>query len=145
MMNSTKDTSEAKVLPKEESNGLSIANSTLEATLSILNSYIYFKCKNSLEKVKCSSICYLEAAGSYCNIYLSNCKKITVFQSLREIISFLPQESFIRVHRSYIININCVDKYYKNSLYVNNVAIPIGRAYKKETLSHFNIASKTIP
>lgn len=51
MMNSTKDTSEAKVLPKEESNGLSIANSTLEATLSILNSYIYFKCKNSLEKV----------------------------------------------------------------------------------------------
>ncbi|WP_300704584.1 LytTR family DNA-binding domain-containing protein [Bacteroides sp.] len=103
---------------------------------------IYFKCNNWLEKFTYNTICYLEAAGSYCNIHVSNNKKLTIAQPLGEIINSLPSDTFIRVHRSYVINIKYVNKYYGNIFYVQDTMIPIGRTYKKEALSHFNIVTK---
>lgn len=107
-----------------------------------LGSEIYFKCNNWLEKLRYSTICYLEAAGSYCSIHVSNNKKLTIAQPLGEIINSLPSDTFIRVHRSYVINIRYVNKYYGNIFYIQDTIIPIGRTYKKEALSHFNIVTK---
>lgn len=104
-------------------------------------SEIYFKCNNWLEKLTYNTICYLEAAGSYCSIHVSNNKKLTIAQPLGEIISSLPSDTFIRVHRSYVINIKYVNKYYGNIFYIQDTMIPIGRTYKKEALSHFNIVT----
>lgn len=104
-------------------------------------SEIYFKCNNWLEKLTYNTICYLEAAGSYCSIHVSNNKKLTIAQPLGEIINSLPSDTFIRVHRSYVINIKYVNKYYGNIFYIQDTMIPIGRTYKKEALSHFNIVT----
>ena len=97
-----------------------------------LGSEIYFKCNNWLEKLTYNTIYYLEAAGSYCSIHVSNNKKLTIAQPLGEIINSLPSDTFIRVHRSYVINIKYVNKYYGNIFYVQDTMIPIGRTYKKE-------------
>lgn len=107
-----------------------------------LGSEIYFKCNNWLEKLTYNTIYYLEAAGSYCSIHVSNNKKLTIAQPLGEIINSLPSDTFIRVHRSYVINIKHVNKYYGNIFYIQDTMIPIGRTYKKEALSHFNIVAK---
>lgn len=69
-------------------------------------------------------------------------KKITVSQPLGEITNSLCPYTFIRVHRSFVINLNYVDKYIGNLFYVHNKMIPIGRAYKKEALAHLNIVPK---
>lgn len=114
----------------------------VEANTNSLNYDIYFKQHNSIERLRCSRICYLEAAGSYCNIHMSDNKVMTVSQPLGEIICKLPANIFIRVHRSYIININYVNKFNGNIIYIDDHMIPIGRLYKKEALSHFNIVSK---
>lgn len=107
-----------------------------------LGSDVFFKCNNWLEKLKYNMICYLEASGSYCSIHISNNKHLTIAQPLGEIINSLPSDVFIRVHRSYVININHVSKYCNNMFYIQNTIIPIGRTYKKEALSHFNIVMK---
>lgn len=104
-----------------------------------LNSDLFIKCNNWLEKLQYSTICYLEASGSYCNIHISNNKNLTIAQPLGEIINSLPSNTFIRVHRSYVINMKHVNKYYGNIFYIQDKLIPIGRTYKKEVLSHFNI------
>ena len=109
-----------------------------------MDSYIYIKHNEWFEKLACNTICYLEAAGSYCTLYTSDYRKMTVSQSLGEITSFLPDNTFIRTHRSYVININYVNKYVGNTFFVYDKMIPIGRAYKKEVLSHFNIVTKGI-
>lgn len=103
------------------------------------DSTIYIKHNDCLEKIQYSTICYLEASGSYCNIYLSDNKKITISQPLGEIANFLCPYTFIRIHRSFIINVNHVDKYIGNIFFIHNRMLPIGRTYKKEALSHFNI------
>lgn len=118
--------------------------SEVEAKADTLYSFIYIKHNNSIERLKCSMIRYLEAAGSYCKIHMTGNKVITVSQPLGDIMGKLPTQIFIRVHRSYIININFVNKFYGNFFVIDNDTIPIGRMYKKEALSHFNIVSKGI-
>lgn len=107
-----------------------------------VSSELYFKCHNWLEKIAFNTICYLEAAGSYCRVHISNNKKLTIARPLSDIINSLPSDTFIRVHRSYAINIKYVNKYCRNVFYIQETMIPIGRAYKKEALSHFNIVTK---
>lgn len=106
------------------------------------NHNVYIKRNECFEKLPCNTICYIEASGSYCDIHTADCKKYTVTQPLGEITGYLCPDTFIRVHRSYVININYVDKYIGNLFYVHNKMIPIGRAYKKEALTHFNIVFK---
>lgn len=106
------------------------------------SSYLFIKCNNWLEKLKYNTICYLEASGSYCSIHISNNRNLTIAQPLGDIINSLPADTFIRVHRSYVINIEYVNKYYGNIFYIKDTIIPIGRTYKKEALSHFNIVIK---
>ena len=144
MIKSTKITNGTEVLYKEGSPNTLVGNTTVEVVSDIGDSYIYIKHHGSLEKLKCSTICYLEAAGSYCNIYMAKNKIMTIPQSLGEIVDSLPIDIFIRVHRSYVINIDYVDKYFDNTFYIFEATIPIGRTYKKDALSHFNIVSKTI-
>lgn len=105
-------------------------------------SSIYIKRHDWFEKLACSTICYLEASGSYCNLHTTEHKKITVSQPLGDIARFLPHDVFVRIHRSYIVNVNHVDRYGDNSFLIDGEKIPIGRIYKKEVLARFNIAMK---
>ena len=140
MITTTKTTYEVGLLYEKKSSGFYNKEAIVEVQPDI--SSIYVKYNNSLEKLMCSMIHYIEAAGSYCKICMSDDKRITIAQPLGDFITSLPSDIFIRVHRSYAINICHVEKYSCNIFYINNNAIPIGRAYKQEALSHFNIASK---
>lgn len=100
---------------------------------------IYIKIKESFEKLSYHSIYYLEASGSYCNIFLSDNKKLTISRPLGDITGYLCPDTFIRVHRSFTVNKHYVDKYTGDSFIVKDRTIPIGRVYKKEVLTHFNI------
>lgn len=100
---------------------------------------IYIKIKESFEKLSYPSIYYLEASGSYCNIFLSDNKKLTIARPLGDITGYLCPDTFIRVHRSFTVNKHYVDQYTGDSFIVKDRPIPIGRAYKKEVLTHFNI------
>jgi len=55
----------------------------------------------------------------------------------------LPQEQFVRIHKSYIISIQQIDKIIENKIKIQDVTIPIGRAYKlriSEILKKHNIS-----
>lgn len=104
---------------------------------------IYIKYKDYFHKIEFSNILFIEASGSYCIIHLKNNNKMTVSFSLTEIVKSLPTTLFIRVHRSYAINKDCVDTFIGNILIVGNNKIPVSRLYKKEVFSQFNILGLT--
>ncbi|WP_278624896.1 LytTR family DNA-binding domain-containing protein [Parabacteroides gordonii] len=99
---------------------------------------IFIKIQDHFRKISFNDILYIEASGSYCNFYLQT-GKITVAYTLAETMQHLSELLFIRVHRSFIINKNHVTSYIGNTFYIGEHMIPIGRQYKKEILSHFNI------
>ncbi|ACU64697.1 LytR/AlgR family response regulator transcription factor [Chitinophaga pinensis] len=79
-------------------------------------------------KVMLDDILYLESAGNYINFVLKD-KRILSRLSMQEALALLPPAQFTRVHRSFIVANNKIDKVDRSSLYIGSVAISIGAAY----------------
>ncbi len=66
-----------------------------------------------LQMILIDSILYCESDDNYTTLILKNNKKLIVSRTLKEIEEMLEEYSFVRVHRSYLININEIEKYIK--------------------------------
>ena len=93
--------------------------------------------KTSLVKV--SNIVYLESAGEYVRMHLADGTKLVTLFRLKNMESSLPTSMFMRVHRSYIINLNYVSGYTKGRVFLEgDDYVPIGESYKETFLSYIN-------
>lgn len=88
-------------------------------------------------KVLFSEILWIEAARSYCCIQTAGKKNYVVTYPLAEVKKKLPSSIFIQTHRSYLVNMNRIDKFIGNVLYIGNKSIPISRKQKKKVLDLF--------
>ncbi len=101
--------------------------------------FIFIKENSTLHKVLNANIMYCEALGDYVKVYTP--EKVYVANStMRNIESKLSvKKQFIRVHRSYIINLDYLKNLDSESCYVQDRIIPIGNKYKSELQSRLNI------
>ena len=83
-------------------------------------------------------ILYLKAEVDYVKV-VTNSASFLVLDSLRNWEEKIAENDFSRVHRSYIININKIDKVYGNRVFVKNEAIPIGQSYKNSFMKSLNL------
>ena len=103
---------------KEQSNSLS------EYTIEIKHNL-----KN--EKVNTDKIKWVEAMGDYVKINTES-KKYLVLSTMKDFLTKRPQKQFIRVHKSFIINLKKVSHYSASSAHIEGVNIPISRNQKKQ-------------
>ncbi|WP_276135138.1 LytR/AlgR family response regulator transcription factor [Polluticoccus soli] len=92
--------------------------------------YIFLKQNAKMLKVNFDDILYVEANKDYINVCTPG-KKMLVSMSLKEIEEELPADTFIRVHRSYIVNVHKIQATYGNVIEVEGQEIPIGTNYKE--------------
>lgn len=88
---------------------LSLALSRFKKRFSELKSHISIKDRNAHWFIKFNDIFFVQSDGPYCNINRLNNSKVTVTRPLKEIESMLPN-TFIRVHKSYLINTAYIEK-----------------------------------
>lgn len=91
-------------------------------------SYIFIKSGYEQLRVELDAILYLESAGNYVNFVLAD-KKVMSRLNMQEALALLPPALFTRVHRSFIVANNKVQRIDRNYLYVNQFPISIGAAY----------------
>lgn len=91
--------------------------------------YIFLKDGYEQVKVMLEDILYIEAAGNYLNIF-TTAKKITTRLTINEAIDLLPKNQFERIHRSYIVAKNKVSKFNKQSVFINELELPVGANYQ---------------
>ena len=99
---------------------------------------------NKPQFLKINEIECIAAFNEYTNIYLNNSKKLVIRKSLREWESVLPNNMFVRIHRSTIINfefIDRVEKFYNRSylVYLKNIKQPfaISQRYYTKLKKYF--------
>ena len=92
---------------------------------------LFLKKDSKYKKVELSDITYLEADNSYTTVF-TNEDKYIYSVVLKKIEERLPRNTFIRVHRSYIVNINAVDGFERNVLYIKDKRIPVSRQHREE-------------
>ncbi|PWG05689.1 LytR/AlgR family response regulator transcription factor [Polaribacter aquimarinus] len=104
----------------------------------IIKDSIFVKDKGFYSKVHFEDILYLKSAHVYIEIILKSQQKIVVRTSLNDIIQKL-NDSFIRIHRGYIINTKFLSQITQTSVKVLNDEIPIGKKYKDDIIKRINL------
>ena len=92
--------------------------------------HLYVKTGYEQIKVLHDEILYLEAAGNYVTFVLKD-RNILSRSTFNEAIGLLPQDKFVRVHRSYLVAINKIDKVERHQITINKIEIPISEAYSQ--------------
>lgn len=98
-----------------------------------LNDRIFVRDKDGLYKVLFDQILFVEADGAYTKIITPE-KIYTISQTLKNIEEKLDPKNFIRVHRSYVINVKKVDKISEGHVLIDKVEIPVSRTYRDDLL-----------
>ena len=89
--------------------------------------------------VKVENIVYLESAGEYVRLHLSDGATLVTLFRLKNMECQLQPSQFMRVHRSYIINLSYVAGFTKGRVYLSNDDyVPIGDNYKEQFLNYIN-------
>ena len=78
--------------------------------------------------------------SEYLRIYLKDHNRpIIVLLSMKKMEERLPSRSFMRVHRSYIINLQMIQEISKNRISLgDNIEIPIGDSYRDQFIAYIN-------
>ncbi len=101
--------------------------------------YLSVKADYKTQLVKISDIVYLESAGEYVRLHIEGSSTITTLFRLKNMETSLPQDNFLRVHRSYIVNLRRISSYTKGRIFLDNGEyIPLGENYKERFLEHLN-------
>lgn len=90
-------------------------------------------------KVALDEIEWLEADGGYTILHLTGCRDITVSFNMAQVRKTLPQNDFIQIHRSYIVNLKHVNGKIGNCLKIGDRLFAIGRKYRDIVMSRFII------
>ncbi len=93
--------------------------------------YLFIKTdgKNNFEKVVLKEVIYIESLKNYVAIHLKD-KQIITYSTLKHIDEYLPETDFIKIHRSYIVALQHIEKTDSLAVYLNNTNLPIGDTYR---------------
>jgi DNA-binding LytR/AlgR family response regulator len=99
---------------------------------------LFLNVDKTLHKLVLNSILYIESDRNYITVVTEN-KKLSYIDSLKNWTLKLPEKQFFQVHKSYIVNSKFVDKISGNILFVKNNKIPIGRTFKQNLLKALGV------
>lgn len=99
---------------------------------------IYVRTESKIVKVGMDELLYVEALADYIMLFTSDNKYI-VHSTMKGFQSKLPGEKFVRVHRSYIVNVDKVGSIENLFVVINGKYIPIGASYKEDFMNRLNM------
>lgn len=95
--------------------------------------YFFIKCGNKYERIDISDILYIEGMQNYVTIYTLKGKYVTL-QQLKNWEQHLDSRLFIRVHKSYIVAKNKIERIEGSDLFIQSHLIPISRNYREQVI-----------
>lgn len=100
--------------------------------------HIFIKSDGKLVRLKNDDILYIESMGDYVK-FVSAEKKYVALNTIKNLETKVNTQQFIKVHRSYIVNIGKVDNIRENTLFIKGAEIPVSKACKAEVIRRFNV------
>lgn len=101
------------------------------------NPFIYVKENKKIIKLFLKDILFVESIKNYIRIVTLH-KSVITKQSITYFEELLPSDSFIRIHRSYIVSISKIEAFTATDIEIGNKELPIGRSYKKGVFKSLN-------
>lgn len=93
--------------------------------------FVLIKSGTEFHRTKINDILFVRGAGNYV-VFVTHEKNIMSLLTMKEVLDLLPQDQFIRIHKSHIININRVEVIETDKVIISKNEIYIGDAYKND-------------
>lgn len=103
----------------------------------LVNDGFFVKQHQEYYKVCYADILWIQADNNYSDMHLRNGKVVCITFSLTRILEILPCDRFVRVHRSFVVNLFEVDRIVGNMLYIGKHAVDVSRRYRKRVFGAF--------
>jgi len=91
---------------------------------------VFIKSGPQTYQVKIAEIFYLQKDGNYITVYLKD-KKILIRENMTDIFDIVPEEQFVRVHKSFVVAVRHITMIEVHQLIINGEKIPIGSTYRE--------------
>ena len=99
--------------------------------------FLFLKSEYKIRRINFNNIIYIEGLKDYVKVFLLNqAKPIMSLSSLKALEAKLPEAKFMRVHRSFIVNLEKIDTIERSRIVFGKVYIPVSDQYK-EAFNHF--------
>jgi len=96
---------------------------------------------NGIQFIKIEDIIYLEASGNYTKFYLTHSRQYMVSRTLKEFEDMLPNNLFVRIHNSHVINLDFAEKYIRGEggqvVLTENIVLEVSKRKKNELMKIF--------
>lgn len=107
--------------------------------------YISVKADYKVSLIRIADIVFIESEGEYVRIHLADGSKITTLFRIKNMEASLPAESFMRIHRCYIVNLHRIKSYVRGRVYLSDKEyLPIGENYKEAFKGYIERAYKNL-
>jgi DNA-binding LytR/AlgR family response regulator len=100
--------------------------------------FLFIKADDKLTKIKKDDILFLESMRDYVKFVTSG-KNYVTYSTLKNMEEKLNGQTFLKVHRSYIVNLSKIDDIRGNTIYILGNQIPIGKGHKEDLEARLNI------
>lgn len=105
-------------------------------TILQIDDYVFVKSNQQFVRVNLSEVLYLEADNTYTTLVTTQ-RKYALRLSLVQVLERLNYTRFVRLHRSYAVNIDRVDAFNEHEVSIGTHQIPMGRSFRDTFISRF--------
>lgn len=91
--------------------------------------FVYFRSDRKMVKVFIDEVLYIESFRDYVIIHMDGNRELRVKLSLNQVDEMLPENKFLRIHRSYIVSIDKITAFTKTDVEIGKIELPIGKSY----------------
>lgn len=100
--------------------------------------HIFIKSDGKLVRLNNEDILFIESMGDYVK-FVTREKKYVTYNTIKSLEEKINKECFMRIHRSYIINLLKIDDIRENDLFINGIEIPISKNLRADVLKRLTI------
>lgn len=93
--------------------------------------YFFIRCEDRFEKIRFDDLLYIEALANYV-IFHTKDERFISYLTLKAVEDYLPADTFLKVHKSFIVSIPKIESLDGNDILIQGKSIPISRALKEE-------------
>lgn len=99
-----------------------------------LVSGLFLKTDNGTERVQLTDLLFVEGYGNFVKCHLASGRILLTADTLKHLENQLPAAEFVRIHKSYLVNVAHIERLYGNCLRVGRRELPIGSTYRQDVL-----------
>jgi len=115
-----------------------MAGATAATEMTMEQGALFIKAEGKLVKLNPEDIVFIESMRDYVK-FVTQSQKYVTYSTLKNLEEKLSKTTFLKVHRSYIVNINKIDDIRGNTIYLQGNQVPIGKGHKEEVIKRLNI------